>query len=238
MLSIVVKMIAIEKTGMGRIKQPRIPIERRDKVMKEIKLYFYRQGISRDEAAKRMNIAKASLNGMLCRGYFTKQTVRPWVNTFGFNESFLLTGKGQLVENRIGYQAMTEERDTLAAILEVQKSILPSNNIMTSAERRVHIGDEIRNYFKGHGISGKQAAKMLGYKGNDVLYMAIQAGFHRRSKIDLWAKTFNFNPEFLRTGYGDLIIHKSGYQKVLKENEDLRTEVRRNAETIKQLKSL
>lgn len=90
-----------------------------------VKLYFRNQGISHKDVADRLGYSSASVvDNHLSYGRFGKRMAEKWAKEFGFNERFLLTGKGRLVERRSGYQKLVRENESLKAIIRIQKNML------------------------------------------------------------------------------------------------------------------
>ena len=91
----------------------------------KVKLYFRNQGISHKEVARRLNYASEHVvDNHLSYGRFGKRMAAKWAKEFGFNETFLLTGKGRLIERRSGYQKLVRENEMLKAIIRAQKNII------------------------------------------------------------------------------------------------------------------
>ena len=90
-----------------------------------VKLYFRNQGLSHKAVAERLGYSSAGVvDNHLSYGRFGKRMAAKWAKEFGFNETFLLTGKGRLVERRSGYQKLVRENESLKAIIRIQKKLL------------------------------------------------------------------------------------------------------------------
>ena len=63
-----------------------------------IKRYFKLEGISYEEAARRLGQSRQSVANRLRCGGFTSRSVASWCRAFGFNERFLLNGLGTLTD--------------------------------------------------------------------------------------------------------------------------------------------
>lgn len=89
--------------------------------------YFKAHGIDHKEVARRLGYASVSSvdNQLSCR-WFGKRVAERWAREFGFSETYLLTGKGNLIERQSGYQRLVQENETLKAIVRIQKSMLTS----------------------------------------------------------------------------------------------------------------
>ena len=110
---------------MIRKEIPSIDKETAKTITTTVKLYFRNQGISHKEVAERLGYSSASVvDNHLSYGRFGKRMAAKWAKEFGFNEKFLLTGKGRLVERRSGYQKLVRENESLKAIIRIQKNML------------------------------------------------------------------------------------------------------------------
>ena len=84
----------------------------------------------------------------------------------------------------------------------------------------------VGRYFKAQGISHREVAERLGYKNVSIVNNQLSYGRFGKRVAARWAKEFGFNEEFLMSGKGNLIERQSSYQKLVRENESLRTLVR------------
>ncbi len=89
-----------------------------------VRLYFKRQGISHKEVAERLGYKVSTVHNILSYGKFDKRMAAKWTKEFGFNENFLLTGKGRLIEHRSGYQKLLQENESLKALVRIQRRML------------------------------------------------------------------------------------------------------------------
>ena len=72
--------------------------ERTRKVRIAIKWWLKKNGISYKQAAEKLGMSYGSLRVRLYEG-FSPASTKKWINAFGFNERFLLTGEGSLVDD-------------------------------------------------------------------------------------------------------------------------------------------
>lgn len=86
-----------------------------------IKKYFKVNHISQAEAARRLDVSRQTVSNRLYTGGFTDVVAASWNRAFGFNEHFLITGKGTLIKRSVGYQKIVKENDSLNAIIRAQK---------------------------------------------------------------------------------------------------------------------
>lgn len=86
--------------------------------------YFKSQGISQKEVARRLGCGASTVGNMLSYGRFGKRVAARWASEFGFNEAFLMTGRGNLIDRQSGYQKIVRENEMLHAIVRTQKSML------------------------------------------------------------------------------------------------------------------
>lgn len=104
-------------------------IETARRINSAVKRYFRIQGITSKEAADRLGYSCQNIvNNHLSYGRFGKRMAAKWAKEFGFNEVFLLTGKGRLVERQSGYQKLVLENETLRAIVKIQTGIIKARN--------------------------------------------------------------------------------------------------------------
>ncbi len=69
-----------------------------------IRFYFRFKKISHEEAARRLGYSSYSVvANQLCVGRFGRNVARKWAGEFGFNEEFLMTGKGKLIRRIYSY---------------------------------------------------------------------------------------------------------------------------------------
>lgn len=68
-------------------------------ISNEIRSYFKLKGWTYADAAKILGCSKQTVANRICGKKFGPNTARRWAEAFGFNEDFLLTGKGKLTKN-------------------------------------------------------------------------------------------------------------------------------------------
>ena len=81
-------------------------------------------------------------------------------------------------------------------------------NFLSSAGHTDSINDicrEIKLYFRANGISYTDAATALGKQYTDVANALSGNRNFGRTRAELWASTFGFDPVYLRTGVGTLV---------------------------------
>lgn len=86
--------------------------------------YFKSMGISQKEIARRLGCASSTVGNTLSYGRFGKRMASKWAREFGFNEEFLMFGRGNLIKRQSGYQKIVRENETLQAIVRAQKSMI------------------------------------------------------------------------------------------------------------------
>ena len=84
--------------------------DRIKKIRKAILLWFRNHDITRWEAAKMLGVRRESFNNRLSNG-FSERSANAWVNAFGFNRHFLITGEGSLVDEA---EAAADDKDAAA----------------------------------------------------------------------------------------------------------------------------
>lgn len=95
------------------------------RINQELKRYFGAHGLSQQEIADRLGYSNANaVAEWLCRGHFDKRSAAKWARAFGFNETYLLTGKGQLMVRRSGYQKLVRENESLRQIVNSQRHVI------------------------------------------------------------------------------------------------------------------
>ena len=94
-----------------------------------------------------------------------------------------------------------------------------------NAETVRRISREVARWLKGQGITQGQAAKMLGLSRGRVSNQLCNEPFSEKTALH-WSKALGLNAHFLLTGQGVITNRESGYGKVVRENESLRTMVK------------
>lgn len=93
-----------------------------------VRRYFKAHGISHKDVAERLGYSSVSaVDNQLSYRWFGKRVAEKWAREFGFNETYLMSGKGNLVERQSGYQKLLRENEALKAIVRIQKSMLASS---------------------------------------------------------------------------------------------------------------
>lgn len=91
-------------------------------VGQRISAFFTTHGISHKEAAQRLGYANFKIvDNYISLGKFGKRTAAKWAREFGFNEKFLMTGKGKVMNGASGYQKMKQENEMLKSIVLAQR---------------------------------------------------------------------------------------------------------------------
>jgi len=99
--------------------------EKQKYIIRTVNNYFKVQGITHLEIAERLGYAsKNVVDNQLSYGTFGKKAARKWATEFGFNERFLIEGKGQLIEKPSSYRKIVNENEQLKAIVRIQKTII------------------------------------------------------------------------------------------------------------------
>ena len=94
-----------------------------------------------------------------------------------------------------------------------------------NAETVRKISREVARWLKGQGITQRQAAEMLGLSRGHVSNQLCNQPFSEKTASH-WSKALGLNAHFLLTGQGVITNRQSGYGKVIRENESLRTMVK------------
>lgn len=90
-----------------------------------INRYFKNNGISQSLAAEMLGYtSRNAVSNQLSYGRFGKNAARRWSIVFGFNEEFLKTGKGELIEHPNRYSKIIAENKRLKAIIRIKKTII------------------------------------------------------------------------------------------------------------------
>lgn len=84
------------------------------------------------------------------------------------------------------------------------------------------VNDAVKHHFRIHGITHREAAERLGYSCANVVDNLLSSGRFGKRTAEKWAKEFGFSEKFLLTGKGRLTVRRSGYQKLVYENESQR----------------
>lgn len=102
-------------------------------------------------------------------------------------------------------------------------------------DKHITIARTVSSYFKAQRISYSEVADRLGYKNIAIVRNYMSRGQFGERAADRWAREFGFNPNFLMHGKGKLIVATSGYQKMKRENEILRSIILAQRKQIKSL---
>ena len=94
------------------------------KINNAVSLWLRGQGISREEAARRLDVKPDTVSVMLSCRPFTPERARRWAQEFGLSERFLLTGQGPVTARRSGYRKVVEENEMLRSIVNSQKAVI------------------------------------------------------------------------------------------------------------------
>ena len=99
--------------------------EKQKYIIRTVNNYFKAHGITHGEIAERLGYAsKNVVDNRLSYGTFGEKAARKWAAEFGFNERFLIEGKGQLIEKSSSYRKILNENEQLKAIVRIQKTII------------------------------------------------------------------------------------------------------------------
>ena len=108
---------------------------------------------------------------------------------------------------------------------------------MCDIDTAAKVNKAIRLYFRHTGITYREAAERLGYASEAVARNQVSSGQFGKRIAAKWAKEFGFSEAFLMTGQGNLLVRRSGYQKLVREIESLRGIVNSQRITIEKLKA-
>lgn len=100
---------------------------------------------------------------------------------------------------------------------------------------RKKIGHQMSGYFKSHGYKHRDVAERMHISIQTVSNHMHGAPIGRKLR-DAYFVSFGFDPEYLRTGKGNLLKKTSGYQKLKQENERLWDIVRAQRNVIVKLR--
>lgn len=115
-------------------------------VIAEIKAYFKKNHISRIKAGEMLGCTPQTVTNRLYVGRFTPVTAALWAKTFGFEERFILEGKGCLVKKSRGYKKVVNENGALNAIVRSQKIVIDK-----LVEENKALKEEVKR-LKGEGV--------------------------------------------------------------------------------------
>ena len=88
-----------------------------------VNVYFKAHGLSHRDVAERLGYKNTSIvNNQLSYGRFGARMAHRWAVAFGFNEDFLITGKGKLIARQGSYQKLVSENESLNAIIRSLKA--------------------------------------------------------------------------------------------------------------------
>lgn len=119
-------------------------------ISEKLKEYFFKEGITQEEIAKKLGVSQAYVSAMLNGKPFGKTTAKKWGELFNIKPSWLLTGDGQMLltdqnketeelsssfnqsENNIAeFIKMLNEKDAEIKLLrEERDKLLQENNYM------------------------------------------------------------------------------------------------------------
>lgn len=103
-------------------------------------------------------------------------------------------------------------------------------------EKTRKISREVARWLKVQGITQKQAAEMLGISYESVRVQVCNLPFSKKSAAR-WSRVLGLNERFLLTGEGVISDRQTGYGKVIRENEELRSIVKAQAITLNAVRS-
>lgn len=103
-------------------------------------------------------------------------------------------------------------------------------------EKTRKISREVARWLKVQGITQKQAAEMLGISHESVRVQVCNLSFSKKSAAH-WSHVLGLNERFLLTGEGVISDRQTGYGKVIRENEELRSIVKAQAFSLKAARS-
>ena len=109
------------------MEQPSVKTPR--EIGRMIAAYFKENNISQEEAASRLGLAsKQVVANQLYGKRFGRDTAAKYANVFGFNEMFLLTGKGELLPSESAGQTekLKKENAELICLVKSQQDMLKS----------------------------------------------------------------------------------------------------------------
>jgi len=90
-----------------------------------IAAYFKQNRITQEEVAKRLGLAsKQVVANQLYGKRFGRTTAANYAAVFGFNEMFLLTGKGDLIAANDSQERLIKENAELRAIIRSQQETI------------------------------------------------------------------------------------------------------------------
>lgn len=103
-----------------------------------------------------------------------------------------------------------------------------------SKETRKIIGRKMSSFFISHGLTHKDVAEIMNIAEQSVSNHTHGGPIGRKTR-EAYFIAFGFEPEYLLSGKGTLLKAASGYQKLKKENEQLRAIIKAQRATIKKL---
>lgn len=83
------------------------------KITTNVRAWLKQQGITNEEAARRLDITEESFNVILCGRPFGASRAHRWAQIFGLSERYLLTGKGPISARATAYNRLVVENDEL-----------------------------------------------------------------------------------------------------------------------------
>ena len=98
--------------------------EKEKEINMAVSRWLKSQGISQEEAARRLGVGRQTVSNRLSSLHFTPRSARKWALVFGLNENFLLTGRGPLCNRQTSYQRMVNETETLHKVVTSQKNTI------------------------------------------------------------------------------------------------------------------
>lgn len=101
-----------------------------------ISAYFKEHGISQEDAANRLGLAsKQVVANQLYGKRFGRKVAARYATEFGFNELFLLTGKGELLKESVTeHERILQENAYLKELVKSQQDTIKNLSSKDSAE--------------------------------------------------------------------------------------------------------
>lgn len=104
-----------------------------------------------------------------------------------------------------------------------------------SPDKEKEINVAVRRWFKGQGLTRKEAARRLGVQ-EEAVSMQLARHFSPNSARK-WSQAFGLSEEFLLTGVGPVCNRSTSYSGLVSETEILHQVVQSQKRTIESLKS-
>ena len=153
---------------------------------------FKRQGISQQDAADKLGLEKRAVSNQISgKRPFARKTAKLYSMAFGYNEDFLVKGKGQLFDegpDGVAAQTVTitlkkyteliRENAELKAILQAAQDSSPSKNPMeiTTVSSLAQVPGLRTAPVRGRARLTAKQRRAAGKKGEEVLRAVLQAG--------------------------------------------------------------